>query len=289
MNDRSGPTDLYRFARRLQVLGFASLVGCFVMASTVTAQDNAALSQSIAAVRAIGLNGEGNDAATAAAKQLGSLKSDAATAVLEAMKDASPLAKNWLRTIAADIADNGAFPRENLLAFFADRSQDADARHAAYRMLIAADPSLKNELLESASDDPSLPIRHAAIEKLLKAADEAKQSDKKEVAVALYRKVIDNGRNPDQLQAATKALDSLGQSVDLAKELGLVRSWWAIGTYDNTAQSISIRFMNLKRSIPSKANCLWSGCKRTKSSPVQCLVKKKRSVTWSPARIHSAW
>ncbi len=194
-----------------------------------------------------------------------------------------------MRTIAADIADNGTFPRVNLLAFFADRTQDADARHAAYRMLIAADPSLKDELLDSANDDPSLPIRHAAIEKVLKAADEAKQSDKKEVALALYRKVIDNGRNPDQLQAATKALDSLGQSVDLAKELGLVRRWWAIGTYDNTGSEHFDTVYEPEAVYAKQGELPAEWLQPTKLSPVQCLVKRKRNVCLSQAMIRSVW
>ncbi len=231
---RSGPGDPCRRGKWLRTLRTSGLLVCLAGSSPALAADNATLAKSLQAVCAVGLNGEGHEAAMLAAKELATLQSDATTAVLEAMKDASPLAKNWLRTIAADLADNGQFPRENLVAFFSDRSQDADARHAAYRLLIAADPSLQPELLQSSLDDPSLPIRHAAIADTLKAADAAKAAEQPQQAIALYRQVIEFGRNPDQLQAATKALEGLGLAVNLATELGLVRRWWAIGTYDNT-------------------------------------------------------
>jgi hypothetical protein len=150
------------------------------------------------------------------------------------MKDTSPLAKNWLRILAADVADNGEFPNETLLAFFSDRSQDTDARHAAFQMLVASDPSVKAKLLAGATDDPSLPIRYQAIAMVLDEAKSVKEADDKSRAMEMYRLVVSQGRNPDQLQEAAKALDVLGEKIELADELGLIRRYWAIGAYENT-------------------------------------------------------
>jgi len=219
-------------SRRIASVMFA-IAFAFLSISRGVAQDAASLSKDVAIIKQIGPDAAGYEAATAAAKRLAIESSSSAAGILASMKDASPLAKNWLRIIAADVADNGAFPSETLLAFFADRSQDNDARHAAYQMLITHDPSMKAKLLDGAADDPSLPIRHQAIAMILDEANRVKDTDEKDLAKQLYRLIVAEGRNPDQLQAAVKALDTLGDKVELADELGLIRRWWAIGTFDN--------------------------------------------------------
>jgi hypothetical protein len=194
------------------------------------------LAADIALIKQVGPNAAGHDKAIEAAERLSKQAPSVTSAVLAAMKDATPLGKNWLRVIAADIADNQSFPKQVLLDFFVDRSQDTDARHAAFQMLVSHEPELKAKLLDGAADDPSLPVRHLAMASLLDQANSLKESDKA-AAEKIYRAIVAQGRNPDQLQAATKALNDLGQSVVLADELGLIRRWWAIGTFDNTGSA----------------------------------------------------
>ena len=195
-----------------------------------------ALAADIDRIKQVGPDAAGHDEAIEASQRLSLQPSSIAADVLAAMKDATPLGKNWLRIIAADIADNQSFPKQVLVDFFADRSQDTDARHAAFQMLVSREPDLKSKLLEGAVDDPSLPIRHMAIATLLDQANQLKDSNK-DAAEKIYRLVVAQGRNPDQLQAATKALNEMGQMVVLADELGLIRRWWAIGTFDNTGSA----------------------------------------------------
>jgi len=203
--------------------------------------DEAVLSvaKDAALILATGPGAEGYSAATAAARRLVMLPPTATTDILALMSDASPLAKNWLRMIASAVADNDAenFPTEALTTFFRNQSQDDDARHAAFQMLVNHDPPQSAVLLSDAQDDPSLPIRYAAIAMRLREADQLKADGDNEGAMSLYRMIVAMGRNPDQLQAAVKSLDSLGEKLDLADELGLVRQWWAIGTFDNSGSA----------------------------------------------------
>ncbi len=222
---------------------FCRLVLAAVLISSphahLAAQDRTSANNAsdLALIRQVDKDAAGFESATAASLRLSGQPSAAAVDVLSAMKGASALAKNWLRTIAADVADNDSFPREQLLQFFADREQDSDARHAAFQMLIASDASLKGTLLEGAVDDPSLPVRHAAIELVLsKAAKLVEQNDAPR-AIEVFRVVIAQGRNPEQLQSAVSSLEKLGQKVDLAEELGMVRRWWVIGTFENTGSA----------------------------------------------------
>lgn len=218
----------FTFACKLLALGF----GIFI-ASPARSQTTNDLKADLKTVSQVGPEASGHDAAIDAAKRLSAQPADSVASILAAMKDASLLGKNWLRLIAADVADNDTFPQELLLQFLNDRSQDTDARHAAFQLLTTENPELKATLLADATDDPSLPIRHLAIASVLEKAAALKDSDKP-AAEKWYRLVVAQGRNPDQLQAAVKALSELGQEVVLADELGLIRRWWAIGTFDNT-------------------------------------------------------
>ncbi len=208
------------------------------LATTTLAQEKTptpSLANDLAAIGSIGREASGYQAASAASLRLAKLSPDQVGQVLTAMSDASSLAKNWLRMVAADVADNGDFPGDELRSFLSDRAHEPDARHAAFQMLVANDPSLQDELIKDAADDPSLPIRYLAIADLLQKAEVIKAEPV--AAIALLRKVIANGRNPDQLQSAAKSLDDLGTKIELADELGLIRNWVVIGTYDNTGST----------------------------------------------------
>ncbi len=195
------------------------------------------LSVDLASIKQVGPEAAGYEAAISAAKRVSAQPASSASEILAAMKSGSPLAKNWLRLIAADVADNDSFPQELLLQFFADRSQDTEARHAALQMLVANDPSLTSKLLGGAVDDPSLPVRHSAIAALLGDAVKSKGSGDNDTAIKSLQRVVAQGRNPSQLQSAVKSLSELGQQVELADELGLIRRWWVIGTFENTASA----------------------------------------------------
>jgi hypothetical protein len=131
------------------------------------------------------------------------------------------------------VADNGSFPRQALLTFYQDRSNDADARYVAYQLLLQDEPSSKSNLLETAETDPSLPIRYLKIAAMIDQAAANLESDKPSAQQTLQA-VIADGRSPKQLEKATDLLKELGVQVDLADELGLIQKWSVIGPFDNT-------------------------------------------------------
>lgn len=208
---------------------FAAVIACAAEPTPA-----AAVSDDLALIRSVHPDGVGHSDAQAAAVRLSALPPQRATQVLDAMSGASPLVKNWLRVVAASVADNGEFPKADLLDFLADRSRDPDARHAAFQMLTARNSELVAELLEGAETDPSLPLRHLAIARRLERAEQEIKAEQTDAAIKSLRLVLAEGRNPGQLKAAAKSLEQLGQSVDLAEELAMLRRWWAMGSYDNT-------------------------------------------------------
>lgn len=211
----------------------ASLMICVALIAVgeLPAQDS--LRSDVATMLKVGPAGAGHQAAREAADRLSRLPASQIGVILGAFGDASPLVKNWLRVVASSVAENGEFPKQELLAFFADRSRDPDARHLVFQLLVANDPQSLTKLMEGAQTDPSLPIRHLAISRMLDRAAAQQEGKENDAAIASYREVLAEGRNPNQLKTAANALEKLGVKVDLAEELGMIRHWWAMGTYDN--------------------------------------------------------
>ena len=142
-------------ARRLVIAGIALLITIAPLA-TAAETDLSGPLKSVA--RADG-SSSGDQAAAAAAKKLQSLPSSRIADVLAGFSGASKRGRNWLRALAADVSDNGTFPKSELVQFFTDRSNDADARYVAFQLLTQNDGGVKSDLLAKAADDPSLPIR----------------------------------------------------------------------------------------------------------------------------------
>lgn len=161
-------------------------------------------------------------------------------ATFEAMKEAQPRAKNWLRIIAGQLLakiDDRDSLQPKLQAFFDDRGNDPDARYWVYRVLIDANPSAEPTLLDAARDDPSIPLRYLAIARAMNQAKtllDQKTDSARDEAIALYQSILPLARHPDHLRDISFSLKELGQEVDLAGQLAMIRSWWLIGPFDNT-------------------------------------------------------
>ena len=114
--------------RTLVMLGMLSL-----MALPLSAAD---IGDQIKAIRNVGTKGSGNVAATKAWRQLLESDTSALTEILAGMRDAGPIATNYLRAAADAIAereikDGGKLPIKALEAFIADTSNAPRGRRTA--------------------------------------------------------------------------------------------------------------------------------------------------------------
>ncbi|MEQ8846854.1 YdjY domain-containing protein [Botrimarina sp.] len=153
--------------------------------------------------------------------------------VLRAMRGATPLAENWLRTAADAIADaRGArrLPQAALREFVQDRDQSPRARRAAWEYLRRADPDAAEAMLDDLVDDPSTEIRYDAVARMLAAAEQEADAGRKQAA---YREALAAARTIDQIEQAAAALEELGEPTELADELGFVTRWRVAGPFDN--------------------------------------------------------
>jgi len=220
------------FNRSLSWLLPSVLLAALAVVPRISSADEATVAD-LNTIKNVKPDGVGHVAARAAAERLSKLPASHVAQVLDAMNGETPLVRNWLRVIAGSVADNGDFPQGELKGYLADRSRDADARHLAFQMLTVRDPSSLPELIQGAHTDPSLPLRHLAISRMLAQAEEQVKGGDNAAAIATYKVALAEGRNPDQLKSAAKSLEKLGEPVDLANELAMIRDWWVLGTYDN--------------------------------------------------------
>lgn len=163
--------------------------------------------------------------ASQAAKEL-SQKSDLHTLhVLEAMRGASSVGKNWLLGIANSSQKKNPASKQELEGFLKDTKQDPEARYTVFRWLTDGDESSRNQWLETMLDDPSPEIRYEAIAKAL---------EPKELSVEQLKTLLDVARQPEQIVDLIARLDKQGVKVNQSQHFGFLSSWKLLGPFDNT-------------------------------------------------------
>lgn len=161
---------------------------------------------------------------------------DSLPAVLHGMKDVGPLAENWLRAAVDAIAERelrktNRLPAAALEQFVRTTNESPRARRTAFEWLVQVDESAYERLMTEMLDDPSLELRHDAVEKLItEAAAESDEATKRK----MYRRAFKSAREMGQVLKSADALKELGESPELIAHFGYVTDWMVIGPFDNT-------------------------------------------------------
>lgn len=199
-----------------------------VWGQTTAAQVTPQVQAALAAVRSVQINGGNHVEAQAAVKTLSALESSQLVTVLRAFDGASPLAKNWLMGVAgAIVRQSDQLPKEALVSFLKETSNDSDARYWVFELLTQNDGEMRKQWLGEMANDPSLDIRYLAVAQKIEQYNEAK------VDAAAYRQLLDLARHPEQLKEITAKLRDAGEGVDLARQYGFLMNWQLIGPFDN--------------------------------------------------------
>lgn len=192
----------------------------------------------LATLRAVGPNGVGHREAAQAWKALSGANATDLPEILKGFDGANPLAANWIRAAVDAIAERhlqrgGKLPTAELEKFVLDRSHDSRARRLAYEWLLRVDASAADRLIPQMLDDPGWEFRRDAVERLLRQAAELVEAKRSPEAVAIYRQALDAARERDQIDLIAQRLRSLGEKVDLARQLGYLMRWKIIGPFDD--------------------------------------------------------
>ncbi|MEP6670535.1 MAG: hypothetical protein ABJF10_15350 [Chthoniobacter sp.] len=194
-----------------------------------------ALDDSLQALAAVGHEGKGNEAASAAWKDVVKAGPAALPALLAATGKGGPVADNWLRVAGDTIVQNAlshgqALPVAEVEAFLKDTAQAAAARRLAFDLLKQADAARADAVEPSLSTDPVQELRRGAVQRLIEDA-QAKQG---EAASAAYLAALEVVRDEDQTRVIAGELRKRSVPVDLPKHFGFITQWQVIGPFENT-------------------------------------------------------
>jgi hypothetical protein len=165
------------------------------------------------ALRAVGPEGAGNEAAAAAWKKV--VARGELLPVLAAFDGASPRAANWLRTAADALPSPDARALE---AFALDVRRHPAARYLAFLRLDG-----RERLLPGMLDDPGRELRREAVALSLRSAKTLED----------FTTLLGHARDRDQVDAIAKKLKELGGKADLLAHGGFITRWQVCAPFDN--------------------------------------------------------
>ena len=194
--------------------------------------------ESVAVLRAVGGEGQGNEAAGQVLQRLAKGGVDTLPALLAAMDGANPFAANYLRGAVEVIAGNalakgGSLPLVGLGEFLLNKSHDTKPRALAFELIRRVDAKAAEQLIPGLLGDPSVDLRREAVARLLGQAEGSAKSGNKPASVLLYRQALDAARDLDQIQAVSGALRELGRKVNLTRHFGFLVEWQMAGPFHN--------------------------------------------------------
>ena len=194
--------------------------------------------KSVAALRAVGGEGQGNLAAGQAMQRLAKSRAVKLPALLSAMDGANPFAANYIRgavdvIVGNTLAKGGQLPMVELGEFLLKKSHDTKPRALAFDLIRRVDADAAEQLVPGFLGDPSVDLRREAVTRLIGQATGLVKSDNKPAAVLLYRQALDAARDLDQIQSISGELRELGRKVNLTRHFGFLVNWQMAGLFHN--------------------------------------------------------
>lgn len=190
-------------------------------------------------LRAVGPEGQGNAAASAAWQKLTSSSEVLLLPTLQAMDGANDYALNWLRSAvdaiaAREINAGKQLPVAELKKFLLETSHHPRARRLAFELVAQTDSASADHLLAGMLNDPSMEIRRAAVQKLVDQASQSLVQSNTLGAEQLFQKALNHARDAQQIEDIAKKLKDVGRPVDLQKHFAFIADWKIVGPFDNT-------------------------------------------------------
>jgi hypothetical protein len=197
------------------------------------------IAEPLKTIRAVGPEGQGNDAAAIAWKKLAAGNAASILPILLAMDGANDYALNWLRsavdTIAGrELGSGGKLPQADLRKFLLDTSHHPRARRLAFELIARMDVAASDQLLAGMLNDPSMELRHEAVQKLVTRAGVLLAEKNTNGAMPLLQQALSSARDVSQIEGIATNLAVLGHPVNLQKHFAFITEWKVIGPFDNS-------------------------------------------------------
>ena len=198
---------------------------------------HATLDDSLQSLVSIEREGRGNEAASAAWRDVVKAGPSAIASLLASAGKGSEVADNWLRLAGDVIVENATksgqpLPLAALTSFIADTKHAPAGRMMAFDLLKRADAAKADEVETTLVQDPVQALRRGAVQRLI---DSAKNKTGDELKAA-YLEALAAVRDEDQTAFLAGELKKLDVSVDLPRHFGFLMKWDIIGPFDNTGR-----------------------------------------------------
>jgi hypothetical protein len=210
----------------------------FALLPAITPLASANIDEPLAKLVAIGPEGAGNEAASAAWREVVRGGPAALPHVLAASGKGSAVSDNWLRLAGDAIVDAARrakqpLPLTEIETFCRDTSHAAPGRQLAFDLLRDADPARAEALEPGLLKDPVQELRRGAVQRVI---DSAKGKPEAELK-ASYLRALEDVRDEDQTKFLAAELKKLGEHVDLNRHFGFLMKWNVIGPFDNSERA----------------------------------------------------
>lgn len=217
-------------------IGYGQLIAVFFLSAVPVSAEVPA--EALARLKAVGREGEGNEAASRAWQDVVQQGAAALPAILQAIDDAGAISTNWLRTagdaiVERTLAAGKPLPAKELEQFVRQARHNPAARRLAYEWLCRIDPETPGRLLPGMLQDPSPELRRDAVALVLKQARSQLDKGDQDAARAAYRRALTGACDKDQVDLIVKELDKLGVKIDVAAHFGFVCRWLIVAPFDN--------------------------------------------------------
>jgi len=241
----------------------AALVASIPWTASLQAAVSPDIKKSIDVIQAVGPEGKGNTQAAVAWKTLSKADASAMLPLLEAMNEASPMARNWLRSaleviVNKDLKAGNSLPLTDIGTYLLNTRNSPQGRRLAYDLIAKSDPATAAKLIPGMLHDPSPELRRDAVQGLIDEAASLSSAKKNDAAILLYRQALNGARDSDQIKQIAEKLEKLNIEVDLPLHFGFLTHWKVIAPFDNTkGEGFDVVFppekeINLIAKYPSK-------------------------------------
>lgn len=219
----------------MRQLVFLLAAGVLAPAVASAADPPAAVTDAIKAIKAVGPEGAGSEAAAKGWKTLAKIGAPALVPTLTAFDDATPRAANWLRSAVNAIVEEEenagrVLSKIDLGTFAADTKRNPAARRLAFELLRKLDAKTAEAMLPDFLNDPSPELRRDAVAARFKEMQPwANVDNLKKGLSALFAAA----RDKDQVEAIAKRLKDFGVTVNTTKHFGYITEWNLSNEFEN--------------------------------------------------------
>jgi hypothetical protein len=224
-----------------------TIVCLLATATPCWAADPGEVNLALRNLRAVGREGEGNDRARRAWKELAASGPENLPSILASLDGASPLAANWIRSAYEAVLDramkSGPVEPRPFEEFLKNTEHSGVGRRLAYETLVRLDPKTPERWLPKLLDDPGSELRRDAVDVLLKKAQIAFGAKETQAALREYKDALRHAREQDQVKLIADRLKTLGEPVDLVKHLGFVTRWQVVGPFNKDGVDTKSRYV----------------------------------------------